>query len=112
MRAIGVGTGIDVCYPKENKKLFEKVLKNGAVISELSSGSHPAPENCAREVFGVPGNVTQEISFAPKQLIKQGAKLVSNTEDVSRSYPRRFVPLWCQRKRSNPNSATFLLRAA
>ena len=26
-RAIGVlGTGIDVCYPKENKKLYEKVL--------------------------------------------------------------------------------------
>jgi DNA processing protein len=26
-----------------------------------------------REVFGVPGNVTQEVSFAPNQLIKQGA---------------------------------------
>lgn len=29
-RAIGVsGTGIDVCYPKENKKLYEKVLELG-----------------------------------------------------------------------------------
>lgn len=29
-RAIGVlGTGIDVCYPKENKKLYEKVLEHG-----------------------------------------------------------------------------------
>jgi predicted Rossmann fold nucleotide-binding protein DprA/Smf involved in DNA uptake len=26
-RAIAVlGTGVDVCYPKENKKLYEKVL--------------------------------------------------------------------------------------
>jgi predicted Rossmann fold nucleotide-binding protein DprA/Smf involved in DNA uptake len=35
-RAIGVrGTGIDVCYPKENKKLYEKVLVRGAIISEF-----------------------------------------------------------------------------
>jgi DNA processing protein len=35
-RAIGVrGTGIDVCYPKENKKLNEKVLERGAIISEF-----------------------------------------------------------------------------
>jgi DNA processing protein len=26
-----------------------------------------------REVFGVPGNVTQAVSFAPNLLIKQGA---------------------------------------
>jgi DNA processing protein len=35
-----------------------------------------------REVFGVPGNVTQPVSFAPNLLIKQGAKLVVNAEDV------------------------------
>ena len=122
-RAIGVlGTGIDVCYPRENKKLFEKVLENGAIISELPTGSHPAPENfpvCnriiagmplgvvivegkqysgslitarlamefGREVFGVPGNVTQEMSFAPNQLIKQGAKLVTSAEDVIEELP-------------------------
>jgi DNA processing protein len=45
-RAIGVlGTGIDVCYPKENKKLYEKVLERGAIISEFPTGFHPAPEN-------------------------------------------------------------------
>src|SRR5712692_4336565 len=97
-RAIGVlGTGIDVCYPKENKKLYEKVLERGAIIGELPLGTHPAPENFpvrnrivagiplgvivvegaqysgslitarlamefGREVFGVPGNVTQPAS--------------------------------------------------
>lgn len=40
-----------------------------------------------REVFGVPGNVTQEVSFAPNQLIKQGAKLVTNAEDVIEELP-------------------------
>lgn len=41
----------------------------------------------AREVFGVPGNVTQEVSFAPNQLIKQGAKLVTSAEDVIEELP-------------------------
>src|SRR5215467_4816691 len=45
-RAIGVlGTGIDVCYPKENKKLYEKVLERGVIISEFPLRTHPAPEN-------------------------------------------------------------------
>ncbi len=35
-----------------------------------------------REVFGVPGNVTQAVSFAPDLLIKQGAKLVTNAENA------------------------------
>ena len=122
-RAIGVlGTGVDVCYPKENRKLYEKVLERGAIISEFPLGTHPAPENFpvrnrivagmplgvvvvegaqysgslitarlamefGREVFGVPGNVTQPVSFAPNQLIKQGAKLVTNGEDVIEELP-------------------------
>jgi len=40
-----------------------------------------------REVFGVPGNVTQEMSFAPNQLIKQGAKLVTSGKDVIEELP-------------------------
>ena len=40
-----------------------------------------------REVFGVPGNVTQAVSFAPNLLIKQGAKLVTNAEDVIEELP-------------------------
>jgi DNA processing protein len=122
-RAIGVlGTGVNVCYPKENKKLYEKVLERGAIISEFPLGTHPAPENFpirnrivagmpvgvvvvegaqysgslitarlamefGREVFAVPGNVTQPVSFAPNQLIRQGAKLVTNGEDVIEDLP-------------------------
>jgi DNA processing protein len=40
-----------------------------------------------REVFGVPVNVTQETSFAPNQLIKQGAKLVTSAQDVIEELP-------------------------
>jgi len=40
-----------------------------------------------REVFGVAGNVMQEMSFAPNQLIKQGAKVVTSAEDVIEELP-------------------------
>ena len=120
---IGIlGTGVDVIYPKENKKLFGEVEKRGALISEFPLGTHPAPENFpirnrvvagmslgvlvvqgaqysgslitarlgmefGREVYGVPGNVTVDVSFAPNQMIKQGAKLVTSWEDVIEELP-------------------------
>ena len=40
------GTGIDVVYPKENKKLAERIVENGgAVVSEYPLGTFPAPQN-------------------------------------------------------------------
>lgn len=45
-RTIGVlGTGIDRIYPPENKNLFEKIVQNGAVITEYPLGYPPYPEN-------------------------------------------------------------------
>jgi DNA processing protein len=112
------GTGIDVVYPKENKKLAEEILAmGGAIVSELPMGTFPAPQNfprrnrilsglsvavlvveasensgtrvtarCAaeqnRDLFAVPGNVTNKGSWTPNTLIKQGAKLTATWEDV------------------------------
>ena len=43
------GTGIDVVYPKENKKLAEEILElGGAIVSELPMGTFPAPQNFPR----------------------------------------------------------------
>ncbi len=40
------GTGIDVIYPKENKKLAEQIVaQGGAVVSEFPLGTFPAPQN-------------------------------------------------------------------
>ena len=40
------GTGIDVIYPKENKKLAEEIVANGgAIVSEFPTGTFPAPQN-------------------------------------------------------------------
>jgi len=43
------GTGIDVIYPKENKKIAEEILATGgAIVSELPAGTFPAPQNFPR----------------------------------------------------------------
>lgn len=36
-----LGCGIDVCYPKENYELMNKIIENGAVISEYPLGTQP-----------------------------------------------------------------------
>jgi DNA processing protein len=117
------GTGIDVIYPKENKKLAEEILATGgAIVSEVPMGTFPAPQNfprrnrilsglsiavlvveaaensgtrvtarCAaeqnRDLYAVPGNVTNKNSWTPNTLIKQGAKLVATWEDVWEDLP-------------------------
>jgi DNA processing protein len=112
------GTGIDVIYPKENKRLAEQIVaEGGAIVSEFPLGTFPAPQNfpirnrtlsgmsigvlvveagehsgtritarCAleqgRDIYAVPGNVTNKNAWGPNTLIKQGAKLTATWEDV------------------------------
>ena len=120
------GTGADVIYPKENKKLAEDILATGgAIVSELPLGTFPAPQNfprrnrilsgvsigvlvveasensgtrvtarCAadqgRDVYAVPGNVTNKNSWTPNTLIKQGAQLTATWEDVWETLPSQI----------------------
>jgi DNA processing protein len=43
-RTIAVmGTGIDITYPTENRKLREKIEQNGAVVTEFPPGAGPEP---------------------------------------------------------------------
>ncbi|HEX7288036.1 MAG TPA: DNA-processing protein DprA [Candidatus Angelobacter sp.] len=117
------GTGVDVIYPRENKKIAEGILEcGGALVSEFPLGAFAAPQNfpirnriisglslgvlvveageysgtritarCAleqsRELFAVPGNVTNRNSWGPNTLIKQGAKLSATWEDVWEELP-------------------------
>jgi DNA processing protein len=117
------GTGIDVVYPKENKKLAESIVASGGtIVSEYPLGTFPAPQNFPvrnrilsgmsigvlvieageysgtritarlameqnRDVFAVPGNVTNKNAWGPNTLIKQGAKLTATWEDVWEDLP-------------------------
>src|ERR1700712_1671295 len=120
------GTGIDVIYPKENKKLAESIVATGGtIVSEYPLGTFPAPQNfpirnrilsgmsvgvlvieaaeysgtritarCAmeqnRDVFAVPGNVTNKNAWGPNTLIKQGAKLTATWEDIWEDLPSQI----------------------
>lgn len=48
-RTIAVlGSGLDVIYPKENEKLYQRILEQGAVLSEYAVGTPPLAENFPR----------------------------------------------------------------
>jgi len=57
-----------------------------------------------REVFAVPGNVTNKGSWTPNTLIKQGAKLVATWEDVWEELPAQ-VRLTLQPEGGNESQA-------
>jgi DNA processing protein len=89
------GTGIDVVYPKGNRKLAEDILAmGGAIVSEVPMGTLPAPQDFPRRnriSSGLSVAVlvveASEQSWTPNTLNKQGAKLVATWEDVWEDLP-------------------------
>lgn len=112
-----LGCGVDVVYPRENKGIMDKIIENGAVISEFPLGTAPMAGNFpqrnrvisglakgimvveaadksgslitadfaleqGRDVFAVPGQITNPLNKGAHRLIKQGAKLVEEARDV------------------------------
>ncbi len=116
------GSGVDVIYPSENRKLAAEIATKGLIVSEFPMGSTAFPQNFpirnriisglsvgvlivegaqysgstitaklaaeqGREVFAVPGNITSKLSWAPNLMIKQGARLVQDFNDVLSEIP-------------------------
>lgn len=112
-----LGCGADICYPRSNYELYEKIAEQGGILSEFPAGTAPLPANFVRrnrlisglsdavlvieakersgtsitvghaleqgkQVFALPGRITDHLSFGCNQLIRQGAELLSCVEDV------------------------------
>lgn len=43
-----IGSGLDVVYPPENKKLFEQIKEQGVIVSEFELGTKPDAQNFPR----------------------------------------------------------------
>jgi DNA processing protein len=117
-----LGSGVDIVYPRENRKLYERIREKGCVISEFPCGSFPAPQNFPirnriisglcygtviaeasefsgslitarltleqnRQLWAVPGNVTNPGSYGPNYLLKQGARIVLDKQDIFEELP-------------------------
>lgn len=76
-----IGSGLDVIYPPENKKLFDQITENGLVISEFGLGTKPDAQNfpkrnriisglslgCVIIETGINGGAMQTAAFALEQ---------------------------------------------
>ena len=124
--SIGVlSSGVNICYPAQNRGLYEKLIKSGAVLSEYPLGTPARPQNFpprnrivsgladavvvvearaksgtlitvdmaleqGREVYVVPGRVTDRLSDGCNRLVKQGAGVVLGPE----SFLEEIFRLW------------------
>ena len=156
--SVGVlGCGVDICYPAQNKELYERLLQKGAVLSPYPIGAPALARNFpprnrivsgladavvvieakarsgtlitvdmaleqGREVYVVPGRVTDRLSDGCNRLIKQGAGVFLSPqcflEEIRRleeQKRRPASPQWnynynCSRKnRKRPEKGAALL---
>ena len=112
-----LGSGINRIYPARNRKLYDRIIQRGAVVTEFALDTPPKPHHFpqrnriisgmalgtvvveaaqrsgalitarlaaeqGREVYAVPGNIHTPGARGTHHLIKQGAKLVENAQDI------------------------------
>ena len=123
-----LASGLDICYPSENRILYEKIQKNGCIISEHFPGIRPLEKyfpmrnriisglskaiivveagiksgslitvrqanDQGRDVYAVPGNINNKLSYGTNRLIKDGARILTNPMDIIEDMNMVFKPL-------------------
>jgi DNA processing protein len=117
-----LGSGLNVIYPPENRRLCDGISGQGAILSEFPLDTKPDRWNFprrnriisglalgtlvveaaahsgalhtarhtieqGREVFAIPGRIDVPHSRGTNDLIKQGAKLVAQLDDIVAEFP-------------------------
>jgi DNA processing protein len=112
-----VACGLNIVYPQENTKLYQKIIENNGVFSEMPLNTAPQPQlfprrnrliagmsngtavieaaeqsgslitarmalDYNRDVFAVPGSPLDPRSVGCNRLIKEGALLIQNAQDI------------------------------
>lgn len=125
-----LGCGVDICYPSQNRPLYETLLKRGGILSAYPPGTSPQaslfpPRNRivsgladalivvearqksgtlitvdmaleqGREVYVVPGRLTDRLSDGCNRLIKQGAGIVLSPESFMEEMEHFFPEKKC-----------------
>lgn len=120
-----LGCGVDICYPGENRALYEKLKQTGGILSEYPPGTQPkaglfprrnriisgladalvvveAREKSGtlitvdmaleqgKEVYVIPGRVTDPLSCGCNKLIRQGAAMLTNLTEFVREIEALF----------------------
>lgn len=130
-----LGCGADICYPAQNRALYERLPAQGGILSPYPPGTEPRarlfpPRNRivsgladavvvvearrksgtlitvdmaleqGREVYAVPGRVTEKLSEGCNRLLKQGAGVLLNPEDFLEEIKMAFPDKTWKRKDS------------
>lgn len=125
-----LGNGVDICYPKGNQPIYDRLLVQGGILSTYPPGTAPRPQlfpprnrivsgladalvvvearqksgtlitvNMAleqgREVYAVPGRITDRLSDGCNKLVKDGALVFLSPrdfmEELRQSFPEKLA---------------------
>lgn len=111
-----LGCGVDICYPSQNRKLYEWLLAQGGILSVYPPGTEAKPQHFpprnrivsgladvvvviearnksgtlitvdmaleqGKDVYVVPGRITDRLSDGCNSLIRQGAGVILSPSD-------------------------------
>lgn len=112
-----LGCGVDICYPADNKNLYDSISQTGCIISEYLPKTPPLPHffplrnriisglskavivieaalksgslitadqalEQGRDVYALPGRITDKMSAGSNKLIEQGAGIICSIDDL------------------------------
>lgn len=125
-----LGNGVDICYPKDNRPIYDRMLVQGGILSTYPPGTAPKPQlfpprnrivsgladvlvvvearqksgtlitvdmalEQGREVYAVPGRITDRLSDGCNKLVKEGALVFLSPRDfmegLRQSFPEKYA---------------------